>query len=111
MDWARLRLQAQFDNLDFDNGPRSMTRVVLRYRIFDNAKKGDSATKKAAIQTLRFMKEQGSLMALRDEPGETGQLASKAFFELMNPKVVLGENIPAPKETSASGVNVVPANR
>ncbi len=111
MDWARLRLQAQFDNLDFDNGPHSMTRVVLRYRIFDNAKKGDSATKKAAIQTLKFMKEQGSLMALRDEAGETGQLASKAFFELMNPKVVLGENIPAPKETSASGVNVVPGNR
>ena len=111
-DWARLRLQAQFDNLDFDNGPRSMTRVVLRYRLMDDAKKGDSARKRSAIQTLKFMKEQGSLMALRDEQGETGQLANRAFFELMNPKIVLGENIPAAKDTSSSnGVNVMSGNR
>jgi HEAT repeat protein len=109
-DWARLRLQAQFDNLDFDNGPHSMTRVVLRYRLMQDAKKGDSEKKRSAIQTLKFMKEQGSLMALRDEQGEAGQLANRAFFELMNPKIVLGENIPAPKETSA-GVNVTSGNR
>jgi HEAT repeat protein len=109
-DWTRLRLQAQFENLDFDNGPHSMTRVVLRYRIMEDAKKGDSAKKKLAIQTLKFMKEQGSLMALRDEPGETGQLAGKAFFEFMNPKIVVGENIPAAKETGG-GVNVIPAKK
>jgi HEAT repeat protein len=106
-DWARLRLQSQFDNLDFDNGPHSMTRVVLRYRLMADAKKGDSAKKTSAIQTLKFMKEQGSLMALRDEQGEAGQLANRAFFELMNPKIVLGENIPSPKEPSAQGVNVM----
>src|SRR5258708_15054145 len=108
-DWTRLRLQAQFENLDFDNGPHSMTRVVLRYRIMEDAKKGDSAKKKLAIQTLKFMKEQGSLMALRDEPGETGQLAGKAFFDFRNPKIVMGENIPTAKEPSAGGVNVIPA--
>ena len=107
-DWTRLRLQAQFDNLEFDNGPHSMTRVVLRYRILQDAKKGDSAKKRSAIQTLKFMKEQGSLMALRDEPGETGVLANKAFFEFMNPKLVAGEVIPAGKEPSASGANVIP---
>jgi HEAT repeat protein len=107
-DWARLRLQAQFENLDFDNGPHSMTRVVLRYRILDDAKKGDSAKKRLAIQTLKFMKEQGSLMALRDEAGETGQLASRAFFEFMNPKIVT-DNIPAAKEQTVGGVNLMPA--
>jgi hypothetical protein len=105
-DWTRLRLQAQFDNLEFDNGPHSMTRVVLRYRLLEDAKKGDSAKKRGAIATLKFMKEQGALMALRDEAGETGQLAGKAFFELMNPKLTTPENIPA-KEPSA-GVNVLP---
>ena len=45
-DWTRLRLQAQFENLDFDNGPHSMTRVVLRYRVMEDARKGDSAKKK-----------------------------------------------------------------
>jgi HEAT repeat protein len=108
-DWTRLRLQAQFENLDFDNGPHSMTRVVLRYRIMEDAKKGDSAKKRAAIQTLKFMKEQGSLMALRDEPGETGQLAARAFFEFMNPKITAPENIPA--ATAAGGVNVIPAQK
>jgi len=109
-DWTRLRLQAQFDNLEFDNGPHSMTRVVLRYRLMQDAKKGDAAKKRGAVMTLKFMKEQGSLMALRDEPGDTGQMAGKAFFELMNPKLTAPENIPAAKE--ASGGNLVPpANR
>jgi HEAT repeat protein len=107
-DWTRLRLQAQFDNLEFDNGPHSMTRVVLRYRLMQDAKKPEADRKRGAIATLKFMKEQGSLMALRDEPGETGQLAGKAFFELMNPKITAPENIPAAKEPSAGGVNVVP---
>ena len=100
-DWARLRLQAQFDNLDFDNGPHSMTRVVLRYRLCRTRRRATAPSKKGAIQTLKFMKEQGSLMALRDEPGETGQLAAKAFFELMNPKIVAGENIPELASTAA----------
>ena len=96
-----------YDNLEFDNGPHSMTRVVLRYRLLEDAKKGDSLKKRGAVMTLKFMKEQGSLMALRDEPGETGQLAAKAFFELMNPKITAPENLPAAKEPSA-GVNVMP---
>jgi HEAT repeat protein len=109
-DWVRLRLQAQFQNLDFDNGPHSVTRVVLRYRLNQDARKGDAARQKAAIMTLKFMKEQGSLMALRKEPGDVGAMASKAFFELMNPKIVTGENIPTPAEGKAvGGVNVVPA--
>lgn len=92
-EWARQRLQAQFDNLQFDNGPHSETRVVLRYRLYQAAKSGDSATKKGAIRTLKFMKEKGALMALRHEQGETGELARKAFFELMNPKAVIAEDL------------------
>lgn len=97
-DWARLRLGSQFESLDFDNGPRSMTRVVLRSRLVEAARKGDAAARKGAIQTLKFMKEQGALMALRNESGETGELAKKAFFELMNPKVVVGEVVPQKNE-------------
>lgn len=93
-EWARLRLQSQLENLDLDNGPRSMTRVVLRSRLLDAAKAGDSQTKQGAIATLKFMREQGALMALRGESGETGQLAKQAFFELMNPKYV-DEAVPA----------------
>lgn len=87
--WARERLQAQFDNLDFDNGPHSETRVVLRSRLYQAAKSADAAQAKNAIDTLKFMKEKGVLMALRHEQGVAGELAKKAFFELMNPKLQL----------------------
>jgi len=91
--WARQRLQSQFNNLQFDNGPHSETRVVLRYRLYDQAKNGDDEQKKGATQTLRFMKEQGVLMALRHEDGLTGKLASRAFHELMNPALVQAEDL------------------
>ncbi len=46
------------------------------------------------MRTLKFMGEQGVLLALRDESGPAGQQARDAYFELMNPKVVTGVNIP-----------------
>jgi HEAT repeat protein len=108
-DWPKLRLGAQFNNIEFDSGPRSMTRVVIRYRLIEAAKKGDAATKKGAIMTLKFMQEQGALMALRAEPGETGELARKALFELKNPKSVLGEKVPEVKKAAGEpGMNVLP---
>jgi hypothetical protein len=95
-DWARQRLQRQFDNLKFDNGPHSETRVVLRYRLWQDAKGTDVERKKGAIMTLKFMKERGVLMALRQEQGDTGEMAKRAFFELMNPKML------APEETKGA---------
>jgi HEAT repeat protein len=93
-DWARERLAAQFDNLRFDNGPHSETRVVLRYRLYNEAKTtGDAAKRKGAVETLQFMKEKGVLMALRHEKGETGDLAKKAFHDLMNPKAIIPEDL------------------
>ncbi len=92
-DWSRQRLQSQFDNLKFDNGPHSETRVVLRYRLWQDAKGQDAARKKGAIMTLKFMKERGVLMALRAEPGDTGVMAKRAYFELMNPKALIVEDL------------------
>ncbi len=92
-EWAIERLSAQFDNLTFDNGPHSQTRVVLRFYLNQAAKTGDDKAKAQAIRTLKFMKEKGSLMALRHETGLTGELASKAFHELMNPKPIVPEDL------------------
>ncbi len=91
--WGIERLQAQFDNLKFDNGPHSETRIVLRHRLLKAAREGDDKTKVHAIRTLKFMKEQGTLMALKTDQGLTGELARKAFFELMNPKDPAGEDL------------------
>ncbi|KYF62410.1 HEAT repeat domain-containing protein [Sorangium cellulosum] len=105
-EWARQRLQAQFDNLKYDNGPHSETRVVLRYRLYQAARSGDGEQKKGAIETLKFMKEKGALMALRHEPGETGALAKRAFHELMNPKATVAEDLSALAPAKAGGSDV-----
>jgi len=93
-EWARIMLERQFDNLEFDNGPHSFTRVVLRKRLYDMAKGQDQAQREGSIRTLKFMKEQGVLLALRDEEGDAGKLAREAYHELMNPTVVTGVKIP-----------------
>ena len=46
-----------------------------------------------AIQTLKFMGEKGCLMSLRTAEGETGELARRAFHELMNPALVEAEKL------------------
>ncbi len=93
-EWARVMLMRQLDNLVFDNGPHSFTRTVLRHRLYQMAKGNDDAKRSGAIRALKFMKEQGPLLALRDEQGPAGKLARDAYFELMNPKVVSGVAIP-----------------
>jgi HEAT repeat protein len=107
-DWARQRLQSQFDNLKFDNGPHSETRVVLRHRLYTAARSGDAAAKKGAIETLKFMKERGVLMALRHEKSETGEMAKKAFHELMNPKLAVAEDLSALQPKKGDKAQTVP---
>jgi hypothetical protein len=87
-NWVSEQLRRQFDNLQFDNGPHSFTRVVLRSRLMSMAKTGEGDVRKKAITTLRFMRERGVLLSLIGSEGETGQLAAKAYRDLMNPQVV-----------------------
>lgn len=89
-DWARVQLMRQFDNLLYDNGPHSFTRVVLRRRLLEMAKGDDTAKRNAALRALQFMGEQGVLLALRDQPGELGALASRAYHDYLHPKITAG---------------------
>ena len=100
-EWATALLMRQLDNMDFDNGPHSFTRVVLRHRLYNMAK-GDDATKRAgAIRTLKFMasnkdkRDAGVLLALREEKGPATELARQAYFEIMNPKILAAGKIAA----------------
>ena len=102
--WATERLQAQFANLKFDNGPHSETRIVLRQRLMKDAKEGDDKKKAAAIRTLKFMGEKGVLMAFKGEKGVTGDLARKAFHELMNPNLATGDDLAALQAEQSSKV-------
>ena len=86
-EWARVMLNKQLNTLQFDNGPHSFTRVVLRARLYEMARSDDAAKRAGAIDALLFMEEQGPLLALREEEGETGKLASSAYHQLLNPKL------------------------
>jgi HEAT repeat protein len=92
-DWPKLILSRALQEIEFDNGPHSITRVQFRYRLMQDAKGTNDLKRQAAIEILKFMKEKGVLMALRNEPGATGVLAKQAFFEVMNPKIA-AEHIP-----------------
>ncbi len=85
--WAAEKLTDQFENLIFDNGPHSFTRVVLRNELYRMAQGNDAAQAAGAVRTLKFMKELGTLMALADGQGEVAELAGEAAFELKNPKL------------------------
>jgi hypothetical protein len=51
------------------------------------------------------MKEKGVLMALKGESGPHGELAKKAFFEVMNPKIV-ADSLPDARDPK--GAHLVP---
>lgn len=86
--WAAEKLTQQFDNLEFDNGPHSFTRVVLTNELYRMAKDKDAEKAAGAVRTLKFMKEKGTLMALRDAGGDIAKLAEEAVFELNNPNMM-----------------------
>lgn len=88
--WASEKLTQQFDNLIFDNGPHSFTRVELRNRLYRMAQGADAEKAAGAVRTLRFMRELGPLMALRDVEGPVAQLADEAAFEIENPNFAAG---------------------
>jgi HEAT repeat protein len=95
-EWAAAYLKAGFKRLDMNaTVPGGVDRLLLRVKLLKKAKSGDDATKALAVDTLKFLGEQGSIMSLREEAGLTGELAKRAFFELRHPEASMG---PADKE-------------
>lgn len=89
--WASQKLTGQLNNLVFDNGPHSFTRVVLRNELYKMGLGSDAEKAAAAVRTLKFMKEKGTLMALRESQSPVAKLAGEAVFELSNPNLLGGE--------------------
>ncbi len=90
-EWASVYLIAGLKRLDMNaTVPGGMDRLVLRVKLLRVAKSGSDENKTAAVETLKFLKEQGSIMSLRSEAGLTGQLATRAFFEIRHPEASLG---------------------
>jgi HEAT repeat protein len=103
-DWPRIILGRNLvESTEMDNGPHSMTKVVLRWRLLADARGPNEVKRNEAIALLKFIKEKGVLMALRGEAGPLGEMARQAFFEVMNPKTT-AESIPeSPKAQKGGG--------
>ena len=54
------------------------------------------------------VKEKGVLMALRREPAPVGEMAKKAFYEVMNPKAVPAGDLKGPDAPKGDKVNLMP---
>ncbi|MEO8800027.1 MAG: HEAT repeat domain-containing protein, partial [Polyangiaceae bacterium] len=110
-DWPKMLLERAIQGIEFDNGPHSITRVQFRMRLMADAMGQDEKKRADAIAILKFMKEKGVLMALRNEQGPLGEMARQAFFEVMNPKLTDGSALPpaaTASGSSAQGGNLVP---
>ena len=88
--WALDRLRGQLDN-PLDNGPRSMTRVVLQARLLEQVRTEKSL---AAIRVLVAMKARGALASLVEVKGEVADAAQSAAFEILNPRPQLSHAAP-----------------
>jgi hypothetical protein len=67
--WPRDHLKRQLQNLIYDQGPHTLTRVVLRRRLYDLARRGGSAERQSATAALELMEERGVLLALSEPKG------------------------------------------
>lgn len=101
-DWPRAVVMDALSG-DFDKGPHSINRNQLRVRLYKDAH-GDAAKSADAIRILAFMREKGSLLALRSEAGPWQPAASDAYFSVLNPTAAMS-SAPAKREDSAKGSN------
>jgi len=81
--WVMERLRGQFANLEYDNGPHSLTRPVLRFELMRAARSGALSQRRKAIEVLGVLMEQGALMALARDEDEHAGVAREALEELM----------------------------
>jgi HEAT repeat protein len=114
-NWPRLIVGRNLvEGVEIDNGPHSMDRVQLRWRLIADAKGNNDVKRSEAIHILKFIKEKGVLMALRYEQGPVAEMARQAFFEVMNPKAVSDQSVPESPKAQAKdsnqggGANVLP---
>jgi hypothetical protein len=72
----------RLQNLQYDTGPHSLTRVVLVHKLREAALSAPSARRMDALRVLRLMNERGQIEALSCEPGQVGSDAAQVLGQL-----------------------------
>ncbi|HET7538663.1 MAG TPA: hypothetical protein VFK05_02290 [Polyangiaceae bacterium] len=92
--WARAELGKSLQALKFDNGPHSVTRVILNDQLRRAARGSDLRVAKLAVRAFVLLGEPGHLLDLSRGPGPVAHAARQAY------RALLAEN--AGKPTVAS---------
>jgi hypothetical protein len=82
--FARQLLGNALENLEFDNGPHTATRVLLADQLGRLARGSDQRLAGLAIRALMLMNEPGRLLALTRGKGAVAEAARIAYSELLN---------------------------
>lgn len=86
--WLRERLGAQLQEQRFDNGPHSVTRVVLNAQLWAVAHGPDLESAKLALRAYALLNERGHLLALARGTGALAEAAATEYQALMPTEAV-----------------------
>jgi HEAT repeat protein len=78
-------LGLQLADVEYDNGPHSVTRPVLRHQLLQAAVGADERRAQRAIQALTLLREVGPLQQLARTPGPRATAARLAHRQAINP--------------------------
>jgi len=81
--WARALLGRALQNLVFDNGPHSLTRVVLNEQLRRVARGSDRRLAGLALRAFTLLNEPGNLLDLSRATGPGADAARDAYRELL----------------------------
>jgi hypothetical protein len=76
--WARARLEQVLGAVQYDQGPHSLTRTVMRQRLLEAAYRGSLDSRKRVVAVLELMRERGVLLRIAAEGDELAPFAAEA---------------------------------
>lgn len=82
-DWAKRQLGRSLEQLVFDNGPHSATRVVLDEQLRRVVRGTDARQSELALSTLSLLRETGHLLDFSRGSGPTADAARKRYRALL----------------------------
>ncbi|HEU5072772.1 MAG TPA: hypothetical protein VFU02_01335, partial [Polyangiaceae bacterium] len=85
-DWVQRAVVQGLRRVVYDNGPHSLTRTVLRYRLRQLAQAGETEQRQRAIRALWYLRERGTLLALASGAGPEAELARTQAALLLKPE-------------------------
>lgn len=86
LDFAVATLSRHLTDQEFDAGPHTLTRTLLRARLFARAKTGSPPEREAAVDALEVARERGVLLALAEGDGPAAKRAAGAADRLAEPR-------------------------